>query len=62
MSKLCVFICQFQPVMVKKDRDEDGRQKENSGKLETNGRGNNNVDQVGIVGSSSAAASSQASA
>lgn len=48
--------------MVKKDRDEDGRQKENSGKLETNGRGNNNVDQVGIVESSSAAASSQASA
>lgn len=43
--------------MVKKDREEDQRQKENAGKLVTNGRGNNNVD-VGTVES----ASSQASA
>lgn len=48
--------------MVKKDRDEDQSQKEKSGKLVTNGRGNNNVDAVGTVESSSAAASSQASA
>lgn len=51
---------QFQPVMVKKDDDQ--RPKKNSGKAVTNGRANENVDALGNVESSSAAASSQASA
>lgn len=53
-------IYQFQPVMVKKD--EDQREKKNSGKGKgvTNGRANENLDAVGNVESSSTAASPQA--
>ncbi|PON43237.1 Protein translocase subunit SecA [Parasponia andersonii] len=53
-------IYQFQPVMVKKDDDQ--RPKKNSGKVVTNGRANENVNSLGDVESSSAAASPQASA
>ena len=61
--KCCVYFwwCrQFQPVMVKKD--EDQREKKNSGKGKgvTNGRANENLDAVGNVESSSTAASPQA--
>lgn len=61
--KCCVYFwwCrQFQPVMVKKD--EDQREKKNSGKGNgvTNGRANENLDAVGNVESSSTAASPQA--
>ncbi|KAK9950409.1 hypothetical protein M0R45_005902 [Rubus argutus] len=53
-------IYQFQPVMVKKD--EDPRERKNSGKVVTNGRGNSNPNQVGAVESSSPAATPQSSA
>ncbi|XP_024018155.1 protein translocase subunit SECA1, chloroplastic [Morus notabilis] len=54
-------IYQFQPVMVKKNEDE--KQKRNSGKVASNGRANNGeADAVGNVETSSAAASPQGSA
>lgn len=57
---LFVFLCQFQPVLVKKDQEQS--QNEKAAKLVTNGRGGKKKASPANVAESSSAASPQASA